>query len=530
VSARHVTCAAPAWVVASIVAVAACSPETPTPNVPGPTVAKPDDLRPAPPAPVAPTRVALKGPDARVVSIRIAFAAGSADDPTGKEGLTQLTATTMAEGGTQALSYAELSSKLYPLAASIDVHIDRDETVFSAQVPRGVLDKFYPLLRDVILTPRFDADSFARLRARQTSELTSDLRGSSDEELGKEALESMLYEGHPYGHPTEGTEHGLAAITLEDVHAQYTSAFCRDRVTFGVAGGYADGFDDTVAADIAKLPACAAERAKLPDPPARHGFQLLVVDKPGAGATAISIGFTTPVARADEADYPGLLFATDTLGIHRQFSGRMFKEIRGKRGLNYGDYAYSEFFEQDGYNRFARPNIARRQQFVSIWIRPVKPANATFTLRAALSLYTKLVTDGVGDDELARMKEFLSRMVGLEQQTDSRRLGYAMDDRTYGLDAPYMEVMRRGWKDLDAAKLKAIMTKVLDTKNLSIAIVGSNGQKLADELLKGDPSTTPVYDSPKPPEVQAEDKDIAAFPVPLDPKAVRVVPVASLFK
>jgi zinc protease len=483
-----------------------------------------------PPPPAAPTRVALKAPDARVVSIRIAFAAGSADDPAGKEGLTRLTATSMAEGGTQALSFAELSSKLYPLAASIEVNVDRDETVFSATVPRGALERFYPLLRDVVLTPRFDAESFGRLRARQTSELTSDLRGANDEELGKEALQWLLYEGHPYGHPTEGTEHGLAAITLDDVHAQYASAFCKDRVTFGVAGGYPDGFDDTVAADVARLPACQGPRAALPPPPTHTGLQLLVVDKPGASATAISIGFTTPVTRSDEAVYPGLLFGTDVLGIHRQFAGRLFQEIREKRGLNYGDYAYSEFFEQDGWGRFPRPNVARRQQLVSMWLRPVKPANAAFTLHAALRLYTQLATDGLTDDELARAREFLSRLVGLEQQTDSRRLGYAMDDRTYGLDAPYLEVMRRGWKDLDAAKLKALLGKVLDTKNLSIAIVGGDGQKIADALLKGDPAPPPVYDSPKPPEVRADDKEISSFPVPLDPKAVRVVPVAEMFK
>jgi hypothetical protein len=39
-----------------------------------------------------------------------------------------------------------------------------------------------------------------------------------------------------------------------------------------------------------------------------------------------------------------------------------------------------------------------------------------------------------------------------------------------------------------------------------------------------------VYDSPKPPEVRADDKEISSFPVPLDPKAVRVVPVAEMFK
>jgi zinc protease len=505
-------------------------------NVPGPTTARPEDLKPAPPpAPprsTGPARIALPSPDSRVVALRVVFAAGSADDPAGKEGITQLVANAMAEGGTQALTYAELATKLYPLAGAIDAHVDRDETVFSATVPAAVLDRFYPLFRDVLLAPRFDADSFARLRARQLSNLTSELRGSNDEELGKEALQALLYEGHPYGHPVQGTERGLAAITLDDVRAHYTRALCRDRASIGVAGGYPAGFDDTMVADLSHLPACAGERAKLPDPPERSGNELIVVDKPGATASAISIGFTTPVTRANVADYSGLLFAADALGIHRQATGRLYQELREKRGLNYGDYAYAEFFTQESYGRVGRPNIARRQQFVSLWLRPVKHANAPFALRAALEVYSKFVADGMNETDFARTREFLSRQIGLDQQTPSRRLGFAMDDQTYRLEKPYIDVLRESWKTLDPAKLKVLAAKLLATKNLAIAIVSSDGAAVANELLNGDatPSATPAYDAPKPPEVQAEDKEIARFPIALDSKRVKVIPVGEMFK
>jgi zinc protease len=511
---------------------AACGEETPPPNVPGPTTAHPEPtpvaVTPSAPAPKGP--VTLRAPDSPVVAFRIAFDAGSADDPAGKEGLTQLVATLMSEGGTQSLTYAQLSERLYPLAASIGVQVDRDETVFVATVTRASLDRFYPLLRDVILAPRFDEASFARLKARQTSDLTSELRGANDEAFGKEALQWMLYEGHPYGHPTEGTEHGLASITLDDVKGHYARALCKDRVTVGVAGGYPDGFDGVVAQDMAKLAPCAGERAKLPPPPERHGFQLLVVDKPAAGAAAISMGFPTSVTRSDEAEYPGLLFATDYLGLHREFSGLLMQKIREQRGLNYGDFAYAEFYEQEGWQRFQATNTARREQFVSMWLRPTKRANAPFALRAALRTYTKMVEDGVPDADIARMREYLARLEGLQAQTDSRRLGYAMDDRSYGLDAPYLDVLRKGWGQLDAAKLKALMGKLLDTKNVAIAIVTADGQKLADELVSGAPPATPAYDSPKPAEIQAEDREIVKFPVPIDPKNVRVIPFDQMFK
>src|SRR5262249_50956166 len=50
-----------------------------------------------------------------LVSLRIAFRAGSQDDPPGKEGLASLTARMLAEGGSRDVPYAELLEKLYPL-------------------------------------------------------------------------------------------------------------------------------------------------------------------------------------------------------------------------------------------------------------------------------------------------------------------------------------------------------------------------------------------------------------------------------
>ena len=93
----------------------------------------------------------------------------------------------MADGGTASLTYPKLIERLFPLAASIDVSVDRDETVFEAQVTRDSLDEFYPLLRDVLLAPRLDAELRARPRAAKSA-LVDDLRGANDEALGKEAL------------------------------------------------------------------------------------------------------------------------------------------------------------------------------------------------------------------------------------------------------------------------------------------------------------------------------------------------------
>jgi len=513
---------------AAIVALAIACNEQPPLKVPGPTVAHPPGAsEQASASSEAVASLSRRNPDARVVAFRILFDAGSADDPAGKEGLTSLTASMTAASGTKKLTFAELSRALYPMAASIDVHVDRDQTVFSAEVAASELGRFYPLLHDVLLEPRLDAESFSRLHLRAKSGLEDELKGADDETLGKEALQAFLYEGHPYGHPAVGTEAGLAAITLDDVKAQSTRVFCKDRVTAGVAGAFPEGFDKKLAQDLAALPACAGPRASLPAPPKTHGLRVLLVDKPSADATAVSIGFPVAYTRASE-DFPAAYFFTSYVGLHRQSAGVLYNRLREARGLNYGDYAYSEWFEQEGWTRFTLPNIARREQMASVWLRPVKPQNGLFALRGALFYWRKYVEQGIPGDEIARFRTFLSGFLSLEQQTESRRLGFALDDRSYRLTTPFADRMRTSWEGLTAAKLKDVVSRDLATGDVSVAIVAKDAAALKKALVSGQ-KTPPTYDSPKPKEVTDEDRTIEALPLNLKDEDVRIVPIADLF-
>lgn len=504
--------------------VAACHFDPSAPNVPGPTTANPAVGVKTPQTPL----IEQRDSTSRVVALRIAFRSGSADDPVGKEGLTQLLATMMAEGGTKDLTYAELTKKLYPLAAHIDVGIDRDETVFAVEVAKDGVLELYPLLRDVLLAPRLDDETFRRLKERQASELTDDLRSASDEALGKEALQSMLYEGHPYGHPTEGTEAGLKAIGSGDVAEHRSRVFCRDRMDVGIAGAYEPALAEQIARDMAKLPGCTAERVALPAPKSLARTTVLIVDKPGAEATAISIGYSTPMTRAAE-DFPAAAFITNYLGMHRQSAGVLYQKLREARGFNYGDYAYAEHFQQDGWSRFPRPNVVRRQQDISIWLRPVKPKNGPFALRGALFYWRKMIEEGVPNPEIVRFRNFLTRYLGLELQTDTRRLGYAMDDAAYGLKTPQVDRMRGALEKLDAAKVKDVINQRFKDKKLAIAIVTPNAAALKKTLLDGKPPP-PSYDAPKPKEILDEDKLIEKLDLGLQDSDVRVIAADQLFR
>ena len=471
--------------------------------------------------------IALSTPDSPLVTLRIGFRTGSVDDPAGKNGLNALTALMMGRGGTESLSFEEITEALYPWSASIRAQFDKEMTVLIGEVHRDHLEPFFGIVRDLVVAPRFDESDFGRNRDFLANTVVSTLRGSDDEELGKEALNALMYAGHPYESPTVGTEEGLAALSLDDVRAFHREHYTRATALIGVAGGYPEGFVERVEQEILdRLPADGVERAPLPAPRALDGRELLLVDK-DAIATAISIGFPIDLTRAGD-DFYALFVANSYFGEHRTFNGLLMNKMRGQRGLNYGDYSYVENFIQDGGSRLPIPNIPRSRQFFSIWIRPVPHHNAHFAVRQAIRELHVLVDEGLSEEDFEATREFLLNYSKLYVQTTSRRLGYHMDSETYGAGYFIDEIQRR-LTALTVDDVNAAIRRHLQYDNLAIAVVTRDAEAFRDALLAGEPSP-PTYNTAVTEEIQAEDALIEGFELAINPERVRVVPVEEMFR
>ena len=72
----------------------------------------------------------------------------------------------------------------------------------------------------------------------------------------------------------------------------------------------------------------------------------------------IHFGYPLPITRAD-ADYYPLMVANSFLGEHRTFNGRLMNELRGERGLNYGDYSYIEYWDSAAVHQQPDPAACR---------------------------------------------------------------------------------------------------------------------------------------------------------------------------
>jgi zinc protease len=461
-----------------------------------------------------------------LVSFRLLFMTGSAADPAGKEGVASLTAALLAEGGTRTTPYNEIVEAFYPMAAGFGWQSDKEMTVFSGTTHVDNLEKYYQLIRDMLLDPGFREDDFARLKADAVNFLKVSLRQGNDEELGKEYLYNIIYAGHPYGHHNMGTVSSLERLTLDDVRAFYRANYTQGNLVLGLAGGYPSDFPARVAADFAKLPAGGGASKKFAQPKVSPGLRVEIIQRE-TRATAISMGFPIPVNRSHK-DWPALALVAAYLGQHRNSASHLYQRLREARGLNYGDYAYVEYFPRGMFQFMPDPNLGRSSQIFQIWIRPVEPQNSHFVLRAALFEYDKLVREGLPQKDFESMRDFLVKYANVLTATQGARLGYALDSRYYGTPE-YTAFIRERVSRLTKADVDRAIKQYLAPGNMRVVVITKDAEALRDAIVKGTPSPI-TYNSPKPPDILAEDKLIEKYKVNVRPEQVVVVPVDKVFQ
>jgi len=471
----------------------------------------------------------IRSSNSPLISFRIILRSGSVNDSQGKEGLNALTAFLISQGGTKDLTYNQVIDKLYPWAARIDAQSDQEITTFVGEVHRDHLSEFYQLFSDLLLHPRFDPADFQRVKDQSINYLKNTLRSTDDENLGKQALNALMFTGHPYGKTEIGTVQGLTAITLEDVKEYYTSAYTQANLWIGIAGGYQESLIEQMRKDFSVLPAGMLKEVTLGQPAPIKDMEVMVVEKP-ARACAVSMGYPISVTRKDK-DFYALLLANSYFGEHRTFNGVLMNRLRGDRGLNYGDYSYVEKFVGGvGGTPFPELNTPLRQQVFSIWLRPVQPENTHFAIRNALFELKNFCEKGISQADFESTRKFVINYSKLWAATQSRRLGYQMDSEFYGSDY-FIDRIEKELSALTLDDVNAAIKKYLHPSDLKIAVVidEGKGQEFLNGMITNKPS--PIkYLSPVSQSILDQDKLIEVFPLSINKEKSKVVNAKELFE
>jgi zinc protease len=258
--------------------------------------------------------------------------AGSAGDPDGREGASEIITDTFL-GGTRRKNARELAAALDDLAAILDVSAGADSAVARLYVLEEDLEAGLGLLAEVLTEATFPEEEFEKNRRRQIDTLAE--QRSEPDFLARERLLDRLYRGHPYGRLT-ATEKGLRALTRDDVVAGAASRFSLGSATVLVAGASdPDRLVRAVERAFGDLPRNGAPLpAVLPPAPIRD-FSVHLVNRPGSVQT--NLLFARPALTRRHPRYVRSLVANQSLGGGA--SSRLFHVLREERSLTYGAYS-----------------------------------------------------------------------------------------------------------------------------------------------------------------------------------------------
>jgi zinc protease len=298
-------------------------------------------------------------------------------------------------------------------------------------------------------------------------------------------------------------------------------------LTVGLAGGYPPELVSSLRRDLARLPEGEPATIELVPPPAISGHQALILEK-ATMAHAVSFGFPIELKRGDP-DWVPLWVATQWLGQHRSQNARLFERIRGQRGMNYGNYAYIEYFPRGMYLMQPEPNLFRQQQIFQVWLRPLSGNNeAHFATRVALYELGKLIENGMTADEFAATREFLDKWVAQLVSAQPALLGYAIDSDWYGIP-DFPAYIRGELARLTVEDVNRALREQFSTASIKFVFVTPDGADLKRRLVANEPSPM-SYNSPKPDSILAEDAIIEVLPLGFSADSVQVRPADSVFR
>jgi len=413
---------------------------------------------PAVSAPVAHREVLPNGivllvaerPTVPIVVVRVALRAGAAFDPAGREGLANLTGSLLTRG-TAKRTGPQLDTAIESVGGSLEASAGREDVTASLAVLKRDLGLGLDLLAEVVLSPAFPEDEIKRRIARIQAAIK---RNEEDPEVvAGRALARLVFPGHTYGRPIEGTSESVGRLTRDDVVALYRERVRPDSAVIAVVGA--------VTVDEARREVLARFGAwPRPTTPAGVVPQATPAAAPGSETVRKDVTQTTillgrQAIRQTDPDYFALTVATRILGGGQ--SARLYRRIRDEAGLAYSVYSYLS------------PARAGASLVVGAQTRNAETARVLDLIRVEME---RIGRDRVTDEELASAREYLIGSYGLRLDTSSKFAGYivALEQQALGLEYP--ERYKREIGRVTAADVQRVAAKYLTPAAFDQVIVG----------------------------------------------------------
>lgn len=385
-----------------------------------------------------------------IIALSFSMPGGAANDPAGKEGLSNMASATLDEGAGDLDSQA-FRRRLEDLSVSLSFRDGLDTFGGSLKTLTRNRDAAFELLRLSLTAPRFDEEAVERIRAQILTGIAS--RAKDPGRLAQRTFWSAVFPGHPYGRARRGTEESVAGITREDLRDFADRRLARRGLIVGVAG-------DISPAELAPLLDRTfgglpeeGEISSIPSATPQAVGEVLVVEQP---VPQSAILFGQPGLKRDDPDYYTAYLLNHILG-GGSFTSRLYGEIREKRGLAYSVYSYLLPLDH-----------------AALWMGGAGTSNASVALSLDLvrAEWAQLRDNGVTEEQLAAARDNVNGRFALQLDSTSSIAGMLVAIQRENLGIDYIDKRSSYYAAVTLDDMRRVARKVLDPDALTMVIVG----------------------------------------------------------
>ncbi len=392
-------------------------------------------------------------PDRSVPLVTLGFAfrrAGWSADPAGRNGTAEMVSGLLDEGA-GGMDAQAFQKAVEDIAARLSFSAGRDEFRGRLQTLSAERGRAFELLRLALSEPRFDGDAVSRVR-RQTLALLS-RRAEDPERIAGRTWNETLFPGHAYGRPGSGTAETVAAITAGDLRGFVESRFGRDRLVIGAVGDIgADELAERLDQVFGGLPRRASSSPRIARIRPAAAGRVVVVRKE-IPQSVIRFGHEG-IARGDPDWYAAAL-AVHALGGGQ--SSRLFREVRGKRGLAYSVASWLD--PMDGAAVLAG------------WVA-TRNARAAESLALVRSEWRRIAEHGITETELRDAKSHVNGSFPLRLASGRGIARALVGVQLSRLGISYLGRRARLFDRVTLADANRVARRLFRERDLTVVIVG----------------------------------------------------------
>jgi len=383
------------------------------------------------------TVIVRPDPAVGVMAASLQVRAGSRFETADTAGISNFLHRVMARG-TKRYTALQITEAIEDLGGSLDASGDVEYTEVRGAALARNWEALLGLVAEVALRPTFPDEEIERERRLIQSALQT--RGDTPFQRAFDAMLQDLYGAHPYAWPSAGRRESIERIDRAALQAHYAAIYRPDRMVLAVSGHVPGDRVLRVAERLfrATPPAAAPVTAAPAAAPPRGDRR--VVERPVQQAQVL-VGYLGP--SLTEPDYPAVRVLATVLG--GGMSGRLFTELRDKRGLAYSVGVLSSF--RTG------PSL--------VTYMGTAPASAEAAEAGVLSEIDRIRVDQVSERELARGKAFLLGNMAMDRRTNARHAWYLAFFEVIGAGWDFPERFERAVEAVTVADLTRVAGRYL---------------------------------------------------------------------